>query len=160
MALLIWVCQKCFIIVYNKINILIYLGESLERGVEREVVEETGIRAHFRGILSFTYKAKFRFGHADVYFVCLMSLDENEEDQKIDFDPEEIAACQWVPLDEWANSPDKHPVLVTLHAARLAVDVLDGRAQPLQPDLIQVLSQGSNRPPWDIIMYRNKSNDK
>jgi ADP-ribose pyrophosphatase YjhB (NUDIX family) len=39
-----------------------YLGELLERGVEREVFKETGIRPHFRGILAFTYKQQFRFG--------------------------------------------------------------------------------------------------
>ncbi|CAF4798011.1 unnamed protein product, partial [Rotaria magnacalcarata] len=62
--------------------ISIILGEPIECGVEREVFEETGIRAHFRGVLAFTYDKNFRFEHGDVYFVCLMSLDENEKDQK------------------------------------------------------------------------------
>ncbi|CAF4055213.1 unnamed protein product [Rotaria sp. Silwood1] len=136
------------------------MGESIESGVEREVFEETGIRAHFRGILAFTYKAQFRFGHADVYFGCLMSLDENEEDQKITYDPGEIAACKWMSLDEWANSPEKHPVPITLHLARLAIDVLDGREQLLEPDRIEVISKNPNRPSWDIMMYRRKNNDK
>ena len=44
--------------------------------------------------LPLQYKTEFRFGHGDVYFCCLMSLDENgdEEEQKINFDPLEIAA--------------------------------------------------------------------
>jgi hypothetical protein len=123
------------------------------------VFEETGIRAHFRGILAFTYKQQFRFGHGDVYFGCLMYLNENEEDQKINFDPFEIAACEWIPLDEWANSREKHSVAVTLHLARIAVDVLDGREQLLEPDLIEVKSKNPNEPPWDTMMYRKKSSD-
>ncbi|CAF3507936.1 unnamed protein product [Rotaria socialis] len=136
------------------------IGESLERGVEREVLEETGIRAHFRGILAFTYKAQFRFGHGDVYFACLMSLDENEEDQQINFDPLEIAACKWMSLDEWASSPEKHPVPITLHLARLAVDVLDGREQLLEPNLIEIKSRNPERPPWNTMLYCRKSSDQ
>ncbi|CAF4377266.1 unnamed protein product [Rotaria sp. Silwood2] len=136
------------------------MGESIENGVEREVFEETGIHAHFRGILAFTYEAQFRFGHGDVYFCCLMSLNENEEDQEINYDPREIAACKWMSLDEWANSPEQHPVAITLHVARLAVDVLDGREQLLEPDRIEVQSKNPDRPSWDIMMYRKKSSDK
>jgi len=124
------------------------------------VFEETGIRAHFRGILGFTYKEKFRFGHGDVYFGCLMSLDENEEEQKINFDPLEIAACKWISLDEWANSPEKHPVPITLNFAQIAVDVLDGREQLLEQEKIQVKPKNSNRRPWDIMMYRRKHSDE
>ena len=106
---------------------MIILGESIEDGVEREVFEETGIRAHFRGILTFTYELNFRFEHSDVYFACLLSLDENEEEeeeQKMHFDPVEIAACKWIPLDQWANSPEMHPELIKLHFARIAIDGL------------------------------------
>jgi hypothetical protein len=123
------------------------------------VFEETGIRAHFRGILGFTYKAVFRFGHGDIYLGCLMSFDENEEEQKINFDPLEIAACKWMSLDEWANSPEMHPVPITLHFARMAIAVLDGREQLLEPNRIQVKSQNPNRPPWEIMLYRKKDND-
>ncbi len=136
------------------------LGESIESGVEREVFEETGIRAHFRGIFAFTYKEIFRFGHGDVYFGCLMSLDENEEEQKINFDPLEIAACKWVPLDEWANSPEKHPVAITLHFAKVAVDILDGREKLLEPEKIEVKTQNPNRRPWNIMLYRTKLGDE
>jgi hypothetical protein len=110
--------------------------------------------------LSFTYKTEFRFGHGDAYFGCLMSLDESGEEQKINFDPLEIAACQWMSLDEWANSPEQHPVPITLHFARMAIDVLDGREQLLEPDLIEVKSKNNNRPPWSIMMYRKKTSDK
>ncbi|CAF1233758.1 unnamed protein product [Didymodactylos carnosus] len=136
------------------------MGESIEHGVEREVFEETGIHAHFRGILAFTYKAQFRFGHGDVHFACLMSLDENKEDQNIKFDSLEIGACKWMSLEEWANSPEKHPLRVTLHLARLAIDILDGREQLLEPDRIEVQLSNPNRPIWDIMMYRKKSSDK
>ncbi|CAF3001026.1 unnamed protein product [Rotaria socialis] len=136
------------------------IGEPIECGVEREVFEETGIRAHFRGVLAFTYDNNFRFEHGDVYFACLMSLDEDEKDQQINFDPLEIAACQWMPLDEWANSPEKHPVPITLHLARLTIDVLDGRENLLEPDLIKVKPKNPKQLPWNIMMYRKKSSEK
>ncbi|CAF0836226.1 unnamed protein product [Adineta steineri] len=136
------------------------MGEAIEDGVEREVFEETGIRAHFRGILSFTYKTEFRFGHGDAYFICLMYLNEDEEEQKINFDPLEIAVCQWTPLDEWAKSLENHPVPITLHAARTAINVLEGRETLLESDLIEVKSRDKNKPSWFTTMYRNKSNDK
>ena len=121
--------------------------------------EETGIRAHFRGILGFTYKAQFRFGHADIYFVCLMSLDEKDGEQQINFDPLEISACKWMSLDEWANSPEMHPVPITLNFARIAVDVLDGREQLIEPNLIQVKPADPKRQPWEIMLYCKKNND-
>ena len=136
------------------------LGESIEDGVEREVFEETGIRAHFRGILAFTYKPDFRFGHGDVYFGCLMSLNEDEENQQIAFDPLEIAACKWMSLDEWANTPALHPVPITLHFARMAVAVLDGREQLLESDRLKIKSQDSSRPPWEITIFRKKNIDE
>jgi hypothetical protein len=110
--------------------------------------------------MAFTYDLDFRFGHGDVYFGCLMSLDENEEEQKINFDPLEIAACQWMSLDKWANSPEMHPVPITLHFARIAVDVLDGREQLLESNRIEVKPQNPNKPPWEIMMYRKKHSDE
>jgi hypothetical protein len=89
-----------------------------------------------------------------------MSLDENEEEQKINFDPQEIAVCQWISLDEWANSPEKHPVPLTLHFARMAVAVIDGREQLLDPERIVVQSDKPNSPPWEIMMYRKKLHDE
>ena len=89
-----------------------------------------------------------------------MSLDENEEKQEINFDPLEIAACQWMSLDEWASSPEKHPVPITLDFARIAVDVLDGRDQLLEPYLIKIKSQCLNIPPWEVMLYRKKHGDE
>lgn len=132
------------------------IGESIEAGVEREVFEETGIRAHFRGILTFTYELNFRFDHSDVYFACLMSLDENEEDQKIEFDPVEIVACKWISLDQWANSPEMHPERITFHFARIAIGVLDGHEQLFEPDRMLIQLPDSNKPPLKILMYRKK----
>lgn len=85
-----------------------------------------------------------------------MSLDENDQDQKIVFDPIEIAACKWMSLDQWANSPEMHPEGITFHLARLAIAVLDGREQLFEPSRIQVKSQDPNKPPWEKILYSKK----
>ena len=125
-------------------------GESIESGVEREVFEETGIRARFRGILSFTYESNFRFDRGDVYFGCLMALDETDEEQQINFDPHEIAVCQWMSLDKSANSPELHPTPIMLHFARMAIDVLDGREKLFEGEQVKQQS-------WDFMSYRKIS---
>lgn len=84
-----------------------------------------------------------------------MSLPENDEDQQIKFDPLEIAECIWMPLDEWANSPEKHPVPVTLEVSRLAVKVLDGQESLLEAKNYEIKIRPEG-PTWDFTMFRKK----
>ena len=75
---------------------LVEVGESIGESVEREVWEETGIKAKHVGVLAFRELLKFHFSQQDMYFICLLELIDSE---KIEIQMEdEIAAAQWVPL--------------------------------------------------------------
>jgi ADP-ribose pyrophosphatase YjhB (NUDIX family) len=128
-------------------------GESIQDCVEREVWEETGIRAHFRGVITFYEKDNFRFGHSDFYFVCLMFIDDNDGEQTINFDPLEITACEWKPLDEWMNSLDPIKSADEYHLLRLAADVIDGRVPLLENNEIVLESSNSSQSKWRMMTY-------
>jgi len=65
--------------------------ENIGTCAEREVREETGITAAFKGVMGFRHMHNFRFQRGDIYFLCLLKPTSFD----IQFDHEEIAACQW-----------------------------------------------------------------
>jgi len=70
-------------------------GETLKAGVEREVSEETGVKASFEGLLAMREQMDYKYGAADFYFVCLLKpVDETLNIQ----DTDEVSAAKWIPL--------------------------------------------------------------
>lgn len=83
-------------------------GENLINAVEREVMEETGIKCSFRAVASFRESHSSQFGGmTDFYCVCACVLDEKEYEGRQDPPPtpqeKEIAACKWIDVDEFFN---------------------------------------------------------
>ena len=79
---------------------LLHPGEHLVTGVMREVHEETGIETEFDRVVCFRHWHGYRHGKSDIYFVCLLSpLNETIVRQE-----EEIAQCQWMPLQEYLDA--------------------------------------------------------
>lgn len=61
----------------------------------REVFEETGVKTKFQSVLGFREVQKFKFGQADLYFVCMLEAT----DEKIDIQmPDEVARAEWIPF--------------------------------------------------------------
>jgi len=79
------------------------VGESIATAVEREVLEETGVQAKFKGVLAFRQMHKFRFGQDDFYIVCLCSVEESSTLPAIKIPEHEIAACQWMDVEEYLS---------------------------------------------------------
>lgn len=83
------------------------LGEPLEAAVEREVREETGIRATFRSVLGFRQTHGLAHGRSDLFFVChLDPVEEVDADGGIRISQPVIQTCEietaaWIPLEEY-----------------------------------------------------------
>lgn len=83
---------------------LLDLGENLSAGAEREVLEETGVRTTFKGILAFRQSHKAQFNKSGMFFLCLTDLvDKN--DTSIKMQESELIACEWRDAKEWVNQP-------------------------------------------------------
>jgi 8-oxo-dGTP pyrophosphatase MutT (NUDIX family) len=78
---------------------LVDSGEYLSEAVEREVREETGIEAKFKGILTLREKRVYNFGRNDIYFVCLLEPISKD----INMCEVEVAHCKWIDIEEWSS---------------------------------------------------------
>ncbi|KAH9402741.1 hypothetical protein TYRP_015493 [Tyrophagus putrescentiae] len=77
-------------------------GEELNEAVEREVFEETGVRASFVTLLVLRHLAQggIAFDCADMYFVAVLRpKDGDQNNTEISFCRQEIEQCEWAPLD-------------------------------------------------------------
>lgn len=72
-------------------------GETIKVAAEREVLEETGVKSNFVGILAMREQMDYKWGAADMYFGCVLrAFDENIQVQ----DTQEVFNADWIPLDE------------------------------------------------------------
>ena len=90
-------------------------GEHLVDAVIREVWEETGIRTRFRALMGFRHWHGYRFGKSDIYCIC--RLDPLTEEITIQED--EIATCQWLPVEQYISGEGTHPFNRQMAAAAL-----------------------------------------
>jgi len=54
-------------------------GETVRQGVEREVLEETGVKGEFQGILAMREQMDYKYGAADFYIVCVLRPHPDEQ---------------------------------------------------------------------------------
>ncbi|XP_046424392.1 nucleoside diphosphate-linked moiety X motif 6 [Neodiprion fabricii] len=79
-------------------------GEDITVAAEREVMEETGIEAEFKHILSFRHAHRFAYGCSDIYMVACLTPRSYE----ITKCNREITDCVWMKLDEYVQHPEVH----------------------------------------------------
>lgn len=77
------------------------LGEYIEAAAEREVMEETGVRARFKGVLGIVNRIGTRFGRDEILVGCLLEADPPGQAPIARSD--EINAVEWVSPYEVAN---------------------------------------------------------
>ena len=75
-------------------------GEHLGQAVEREVFEETGVRAEFESIACFRQWHGYRYGKSDIYFVGKLRPLSRE----ITMQTAEIQECLWMSVDDFISS--------------------------------------------------------
>lgn len=81
---------------------LIDRGEDVSAAAEREVLEETGVVACFRAVLSIRQAHGMVFGNSDLFFVCALHPLPGQED--LQAQEEEIADVRWMPLREYTQT--------------------------------------------------------
>ena len=85
--------------------------EDITAAVAREVLEETGIHAQFHSIATFRETHNGPFGSTDLYAVCAMTLVDQDayttqpSPKPVTPHPDEIKACEWIPMEEFLGSP-------------------------------------------------------
>jgi len=82
-------------------------GEGIGEGVEREVLEETGVRVRFVSLACFRHNLEYPggFGSGDIYFVARCEPID-EDCTEVSMDPSEVSYCAWVPVDEFLADSD------------------------------------------------------
>ena len=80
-------------------------GETIKQAAEREVLEETGIKTTFQGVIGMREMLNARYSAADIYFVCLMHCGEDGQDINV-IDKREVIEAKWVPLAELSSNDE------------------------------------------------------
>ncbi|NQW22315.1 MAG: NUDIX domain-containing protein [SAR202 cluster bacterium] len=75
-------------------------GEHLGQAIEREVLEETGVKSEFESIACFRQWHGYRYGKSDIYFVGKLRPLSRE----IVMQTSEIQECLWMPVDDFIGS--------------------------------------------------------
>jgi len=86
-------------------------GERLSTAAQREVMEETGLQAHFSHVLMLRHFTHARFGCGDLYAVCVLTLPAGTQVAPAPRPcPQEIDDAQWVPLHFLLRDSSVHPL--------------------------------------------------
>lgn len=117
-------------------------GEHVAEAVEREVKEETGIDARFESLVCLRHWHGYRHGKSDLYFVCRLKPLSFE----ICRDPEEIAECLWMPVEDFLSDPDVHDfnkriVRAAMESKGICREIIEGYGRPETHELLMPASR-------------------
>ncbi|KAL9226962.1 hypothetical protein vseg_002714 [Gypsophila vaccaria] len=123
-------------------------GEDICVAAVREVKEETGIDAEFVEVVAFRQTHKAFFEKSDLFFLCFLHpLSFNIQKQDL-----EIAAAQWMPIEEYAAQPSDPNANFSRHIADLCLAKLDKNYAGFAP---VSLPSSDNRPRYIYMNARD-----
>ncbi|CAD6215916.1 GSCOCG00000733001-RA-CDS [Cotesia congregata] len=125
-------------------------GENIPEAVEREVFEETGIKAKFKSLVGFRHAHNYAFGCSDIYFVARLV----PETLQINKCTQEIAEAVWMKLEDYANSPDVYRL--NRFIAKKMIELLNSNTEI---GLVNGERPNSTEPIW-IYVITNQDDKK
>ncbi|KAH9607666.1 hypothetical protein KSS87_011635 [Heliosperma pusillum] len=123
-------------------------GEDICVAAVREVKEETGIDAEFVEVVAFRQTHKSFNDKSDLFFLCFLhplSFNIQKQDS-------EIAAAQWMPIDEFAAQPSQRSGLAK-HISDMCLTKLDEEYAGFTP--VSVPSAFDNKPAYFYMNTRD-----
>lgn len=79
-------------------------GENINIAAEREVLEETGVKAKFKCLIAFRHAHQCAFDCSDIYMIAYLTPTTFD----IKKCEREISECTWMKVDEFLNNPVVH----------------------------------------------------
>jgi 8-oxo-dGTP pyrophosphatase MutT (NUDIX family) len=109
----------------------LHAGEHIATCVEREIMEETGVRTKFEALVCFRHWHGYRYNKSDIYFVCRLSPLSAD----ISIQAEEIEECLWLPVQDYLTSGsvstfNKHIVKAALESPGVTHMEIEGYSDP------------------------------
>jgi 8-oxo-dGTP pyrophosphatase MutT (NUDIX family) len=114
----------------------LHAGEHIATCVEREILEETGVRTKFDALVCFRHWHGYRYNKSDIYFVCRLSPLSAD----IAIQAEEIEECLWLPVQEYLTSSNvstfnKHIVKAALESPGVTHMEIEGYSDPARHEI-------------------------
>ncbi|KAF6254177.1 NUDIX hydrolase domain-like protein [Scenedesmus sp. NREL 46B-D3] len=131
---------------------LVQEGEDLVDAVEREVLEETGVRAKFSGLIAIRQAHGFMFGKSDMFFCCGLTLQEGSDTgQQLKACEREIAAVKWMPVQEYTSQAYFQKLPAAYHTMmERCVAWAQGRYRGMTG---RVFEGSASRPRQDLLLW-------
>jgi len=96
--------------------------EDIKDGIERELMEETGIKGEFVKVLAFRHGHSAPWGKSDLYFICLLRVSKPGP---FVLQENEVAKAKWAPFQEFLDQapyPRDTPVWAKAYASCVGPD--------------------------------------
>eukprot|EP00195_Chlamydomonas_chlamydogama_P001934 CAMPEP_0202918368 /NCGR_PEP_ID=MMETSP1392-20130828/73261_1 /ASSEMBLY_ACC=CAM_ASM_000868 /TAXON_ID=225041 /ORGANISM="Chlamydomonas chlamydogama, Strain SAG 11-48b" /LENGTH=292 /DNA_ID=CAMNT_0049611405 /DNA_START=237 /DNA_END=1115 /DNA_ORIENTATION=- len=130
---------------------LVHAGEDLIEAAQREVEEETGVRAVFDCVLLIRQAHGFAFGKSDIFVLCALKPDPDE--QVIVHQESEIEAADWIPLAQYTSQEFMKGVALYQTLTDKCVSYAQGTYRGLRAAKLEASLPMLKKPRVDLLIW-------